>query len=111
MITPLPTIYAVDAAGNYLGGFAGCISARSVPRIVQVENEVDTGLLDKKGQPIRKTVSTEITEMVRQEYVIEPVLPEGAIVIDSPPEHAADVLKAGSWDTSKRPNVSEGCKP
>lgn len=103
MITPIQTVHAVDAQGRYLGGFAGVTITELVELTRLVDAEEDTGLLDSSGAAIMRAVKIEEPYMAEQTTVIEN-LPAGAIVIEHPPEHGADILRPdGTWDTSQRP--------
>lgn len=103
-MTPLPTVYAVDAQGNYLGGFAGCIVTESVPETQTVRVEVDSGLLDAQEKPVMRMEDQERTVYIDRQRTIAPSLPAGAVLIDAPPLHGAAVLKAGAWDYSAVPD-------
>lgn len=103
-MTSLPTIYAVDASGNYLGGFAGCVVVDSAPQTQSFQIQVDSGLIDGDGNPIMRTETQQRTIYVNQDRTIPPSLPAGAVVIDAPPKHGAGVLRSGTWDYSAVPD-------
>lgn len=135
--------YYVDPSGAYLGGFGAITtvvavpSKRTVPKPLPVlapvldeageEKKIpvldDTGaeVIDEAGAVVLQTerawalsevlVEEDYDDM--QEVVITPDVPENAVLVDTAPDHASDVLVGfkvvngaavgGSWDKSKRP--------
>lgn len=112
-MTPMDTLFFVDLAGNYLGGFAGCTVRRTFAKVTQARVSVETGIFDENGAPFMREELIDKTEHFERDVVISPALPSGAFLIDAPPTHGAAVLRdftisdgkavGGTWDYSAVP--------